>query len=266
MNQIAAAILGLTLSAAALAQGNGGPVSDIQASNAGANPVTREDVRAVSPALDAFTQDALLGRAWKRPALSPRDRSIVTLAVLIARNQPVEMPFHVRLALDNGVTPAEISEIVAHLAFYSGWANAHGAVAAVKDVFAERGVRPDQLPAASPPLQPVDEAEDAKRAAGVQQNVGPVSPSLVEDTNGLLFGRLWRRPGLAPRDRSLITVSSLIALGQTAQMPYHLNRAMDAGLTKAQASEVVSHVAFYAGWPNAFSAVPVVKQVIEGRP
>ena len=100
----------------------------------------------------------------------------------------------------------------------------------------------------------------------MRQNVGPVSESLVQDTNELLFGNLWRRPGLAPRDRSLITVSSLIALGQTAQMAYHLNRAMDAGLTKAQASEMISHIAFYAGWPNAFSAVPVAREVFEKRP
>ena len=257
MKHIAAAIIGVVLAAPAFAQGHPGAASD---------PVTREDIRAVAPALDHYTQGALLGMVWTRSALSPRDRSIVTLAVLIARNQPVELPFHLRLALDNGVTPAEISEIVTHLAFYSGWANATGAVPAVKEVFAERGIRPDQLPAAEPPLAPIDQGEDATRAQRVRQNVGPVSESLVQDTNELLFGSLWRRPGLAPRDRSLITVSSLIALGQTAQMAYHLNRAMDAGLTKAQASEMISHIAFYAGWPNAFSAVPVAQEVFEKHP
>jgi 4-carboxymuconolactone decarboxylase len=63
-----------------------------------------------------------------------------------------------------------------------------------------------------------------------------------------------------------VTVSALIALGHIAQIPYHLNRAMDSGLKKAEASEVLTHLAFYAGWPNAFSAVPVVKGVFEGRP
>jgi 4-carboxymuconolactone decarboxylase len=63
-----------------------------------------------------------------------------------------------------------------------------------------------------------------------------------------------------------VTVSALIAAGQVAQIPFHLNRAMDNGLTKAQASEVLTHVAFYAGWPNAMSAVPLVKGVFEGRP
>jgi 4-carboxymuconolactone decarboxylase len=63
----------------------------------------------------------------------------------------------------------------------------------------------------------------------------------------------------------LVTVSALIASGQVAQVPYHLNRAMDNGLTHAQAGEVVTHIAFYAGWPNAFSAVPVVKSVLDAR-
>jgi 4-carboxymuconolactone decarboxylase len=88
----------------------------------------------------------------------------------------------------------------------------------------------------------------------------------VKDTADLLFKDLWLRPNLTPRDRSLVTVSSLIALGQVGQVPYHLNKAMDNGLTKEQASEVISHIAFYAGWPNAFSAVPVAKTVFDSRP
>jgi len=72
--------------------------------------------------------------------------------------------------------------------------------------------------------------------------------------------------GLAPRDRSLVTVSALIASGQLAQLTSHLNRAMDSGLTREQAGEVITHVAFYAGWPNAFSAVPVMKAVFDSRP
>jgi len=70
---------------------------------------------------------------------------------------------------------------------------------------------------------------------------------------------------LTPRDRSLVTISALIASGQVAQITYHLNRAMDNGLTKAQASEVLTQLAFYAGWPNVFSAIPMVKSVFEKR-
>jgi 4-carboxymuconolactone decarboxylase len=85
-------------------------------------------------------------------------------------------------------------------------------------------------------------------------------------TTDLLFRDLWLRPDLAPRDRSMVTVSALIAAGQTAQITPHLNKAMDNGLTRAQAAELVTQVAFYAGWPNAFSALPVMKSVFDSRP
>jgi len=87
----------------------------------------------------------------------------------------------------------------------------------------------------------------------------------VDYTGDLLFKDVWLRPDLAPRDRSLVTVSALIASGQVAQITYHLNRAMDNELTRPQASEVLVHLAFYAGWPNVFSAVPVAKEVFEMR-
>jgi 4-carboxymuconolactone decarboxylase len=156
--------------------------------------------------------------------------------------------------------------MITHLAFYSGWANAISAVAVAKEVFAQRSIGPDQLPAASGPLLPLDEAAEADRAARVAGQFGAAFPAVVENTTNILFRDLWLRPDLAPRDRSLVTVSALIASGQVAQIPYHLNRAMDNGLTQAQAAEAVAHLAFYVGWPNVFSAMPVVKEVFEKRP
>jgi len=223
------------------------------------------DMYMIAPALQKYTQDMLLGDVWKRPGLSARDRSIVTLAALIARNQTIEMPFYLDLALDNGVKPREISEIITHLAFYSGWANAMSAVAAAKDVFTARHIGADQLPAASPPLLPLDEAAEAQRATRVEQQFGGVAPGVVQYTTDVLFRDLWLRPDLAPRDRSLVTVSALIATGQVAQISYHLNRAMDNGLTQSQAAEAVTQLAFYVGWPNVFSALPIVKEVLEKR-
>jgi len=88
----------------------------------------------------------------------------------------------------------------------------------------------------------------------------------VQYTTDVLFRDLWLRPDLAPRDRSLVTISALIANGQTAQLTPHLSKAMDNGLTQAQAAEVITHLAFYVGWPNVFSAMPVAKDVFEKRP
>ena len=225
-----------------------------------------EEVRAVAPVLENYAQKVVLGDLWKRPGLSSRDRSIVTLAALIARDQTIELPYYLNLALDSGVKPAEISQIITHLAFYTGWANAMDAIPAARDVFRSRNIGADQLPPASGAQLPLDEAAEKQRATRVEEQFGQITPSLVQYTTDVLFRDLWLRPDLAPRDRSLVTVSALVATGQVAQITYHLNRAMDNGLTREEAGEVLGHLAFYAGWPNAFSAAPVVKDVIEKRP
>jgi 4-carboxymuconolactone decarboxylase len=238
---------------------------DTKKSDALASVPTLEDVQMVAPALEGYTQRVLLGDLWKRPELSARDRSLVTVAVLIARNQMTELSSHLTQALDNGVKASEISEIITHLAFYSGWANAMSAVAVTKEIFRDRGIGADQLPPAHGPLLPIEQASEARRAAFVEQSVGPVAPGVVQYTTDPLFHDLWLRPALAPRDRSLVTVSALVTTGQVAQLSAHLNRALDNGLTEAQASETLTHLLFYAGWPNVFSAIPVAKDVFEKR-
>lgn len=227
--------------------------------------LTANDVNAVSPALARYTEGPLLNGVWKRPELSLRDRSVVTVAALIARIQTIEMPYHFALALDNGVKPAELSEIITHLAFYAGWANAMSAISVAKDIFHQRNIGSDQLPPAQGKLLPLNEEAEKQRAIQVSDNFGAVSPGLVQNTTDLLFRDLWLRPALTPRDRSLVTVSALIANGQTGQITYHLGRAMDNGLTQEQASEVLTQIAFYSGWPCAFSALLVVKDVFEKR-
>src|SRR5947208_48902 len=161
----------------------------------GLKPMLPPDgIRTVAPALEKYTRERLLGDVWKRPGLSPRDRSIVTLAALIARQQTIEMPYYFSLALDNGVKPREVSEIITHLAFYSGWANAVSAVAVANDVFARRQIGTDQLPAASPRLLALDQAAEAQRAARVGKQFGQVAPGIVQYTTDVLFRDLWLRP------------------------------------------------------------------------
>jgi 4-carboxymuconolactone decarboxylase len=226
----------------------------------------QDDVRAVAPALEKYKQDTLIGGLWKRPGLSVRDRSIVTLSALITRNQTTEMPDYLNLALDNGVKPAEVSETITHLAFYSGWGNAMSAVAVAKDVFAARKITPDQLAAVSPNLLALNEVAEADRVKRVGDQFGAIFPGVVQYTTDVLFRDLWLRPGLVPRDRSLVTISSLIASGQVAQLAGHLTIGMNNGLTQTEIAETITHLAFYVGWPNVFSAMPVAKDVFEKRP
>ena len=92
-----------------------------------------------------------------------------------------------------------------------------------------------------------------------------IAPKLAELSANVLFGDVWERPGLSKRDRSLITVASLIALYRTDQLRGHLRRALDNGVTREEIGEVITHMAFYSGWPTAANAAQVAKQVFDGR-
>jgi len=229
------------------------------------NKSTSQAVMHAAPAMAAYSARFIKNELWNRAGLSSRDRSMVTLAALISRNDSTELADCLNLALDKGVTAGEISETLTHLAFYAGWPNATSAAVITHRVFEQRNVDISSLPGADVPLLPLDEKSENRRAVMVEENFGAVSPGVVKYTTDALFRDLWLRPGLAPRDRSLITVSALVTAGQVAQVTYHLNRAMDNGLTQDQAAEVLTQLAFVAGWPTIFSALPVFKDVFASR-
>jgi 4-carboxymuconolactone decarboxylase len=88
-----------------------------------------------------------------------------------------------------------------------------------------------------------------------------IAPALGDLTTRVLFGEVWERAGLSKRDRSLITVATLVALYRTNELPYHLKRALENGVTKGELIELITHLAFYAGWPTANTAVTIARQV-----
>jgi 4-carboxymuconolactone decarboxylase len=90
-----------------------------------------------------------------------------------------------------------------------------------------------------------------------------VAPALARYTDDVLFGDVWKRPGLSPRDRSLITVATLIALYRTNELPFHLRYALQNGVSRDELAEVITHLAFYAGWPPASTAVGIARKIFE---
>jgi 4-carboxymuconolactone decarboxylase len=95
-----------------------------------------------------------------------------------------------------------------------------------------------------------------------------IAPALAEYTDNVLFGDVWKRPGLAPRDRSLVTVASLVSLYRTNELPFHVARALENGVTKDELIEVITHLAFYSGWPTANTAIAIARKVfgeLEGK-
>jgi 4-carboxymuconolactone decarboxylase len=139
------------------------------------------------------------------------------------------------------------------------------AASIAKEVFKEQNILMDQLPPVQGDRLEVDEAFEAVRTAAVDQMVGPAFQGLVAYTTTALFHDLWLRPALAPRDRSLCTIAALISVGQSAQIPFHVSKAMDNGMTPEQVAEVITHLAFYAGWPNAMSAAAIAKDIFAKR-
>lgn len=108
-------------------------------------------------------------------------------------------------------------------------------------------------------------ATSRKEPSGAQKALGDFAPALVGFTDDVLFGQVWPRPELAARDRSLITVASLLTGGNTEQLVYHLGLAKENGLTEPELIEAITHLAFYAGWPKAMSAMTVAKQLFSNN-
>jgi 4-carboxymuconolactone decarboxylase len=99
-------------------------------------------------------------------------------------------------------------------------------------------------------------------ASTAQKTLGDFAPKLVELTDKVLFADVWERPQLSKRDRSLITCAALVAMGKTEQMTFHFPRAIENGVTQTELVELITHLAFYAGWPSAMSAAARAKELL----
>ena len=121
-------------------------------------------------------------------------------------------------------------------------------------------VTDEQYAAGSP--SPTADADEPSRA---QQLMGDIAPGLADLTDDVLYGRVWSDPALSPRDRSLVTVSALVAMNRPDQLRSHLGLALRNGLTQDELIGTITHLAFYAGWPNAVTAVGIARDVFEQR-
>lgn len=106
---------------------------------------------------------------------------------------------------------------------------------------------------------------EAKEPSGAQRLFGDFAPALVGFTDDVLFGDVWKRTELSPKERSLVTVAALTTLGNTDQLVFHLDFAKQNGNSEAELIETITHLAFYAGWPKAMAAMAVAKRVFRGE-
>lgn len=218
-----------------------------------------EMLSSVAPALVDLTREHVVDELWHRPGLSARERALVTVAALVARDATLAYPHYFNKALDSGLSADELSELLTHLGCYASLANAFAAIGAAREVLLQRGLQVDLQAAAAPLLLELAEVVPfhlQEAVFGIGQSASS-SPALAHFTEVVLLQKIWRRPGLPVRERALVTVAALAAMGQTERLPAYLSLASHHGLGREQFGEALAHIAFYCGWGLAQRAAAV---------
>lgn len=246
------------ITAAILAAASMIPETAIAQTAAASPPRTRasgELQPKLAPGMAEYTDDVLFGDVWLRKDISPRDRSLITITTLIASGRSAQLPNHLGRALDNGLGPVEASGVLSHLAVYAGWPLAVSSLEVYDRVYTARGIGPI-------PEAPTHSATEASPVTAVRPPVAPgaatAAPKFAELTDKLLRQNLWQRTDLKPRDRSLVSIAALVAMGEMDSLSGEIIRGKANGLTSAEISETLTHLAFYVGWPRAERAISIL--------
>ncbi len=208
---------------------------------------------------------AAVGEMWDRPQLDRRDRSLMIIAVLAAQSRDEELELHAGIGLRHGLARTEIEEINLHIAAYVGFPAAMAASRCMDAAFCKaQGV---QRIEGREPAEHLSDAERLARAADVRASLtgGRADPDPQADLEALrgylgglgdwamkwAFGEIWSRPQLSRRDRSLVVISILAALGQEAELAFHVPAGLNHGLSRDQIQEIMTHLCLYIGFPRA---------------
>ncbi len=224
-------------------------------------------------ALGSFALDFVMGDIWSREQLSRRDRNLIVLTILGALHQTNQLAYYVPGGLNHGLTPVEIREIFTHLAAYAGFPRALDAMAETNRILTELG-----HPVPPGGLGESDRLSDAERRARGAEVMGRLSGNASPNPDEVLaamagklgplgqygidfaFGEVWARPQLSRRDRSLVVVSILTALGRGDELDIHVPAAVRHGVTKTELEDLMLTIFAYAGAPLA---VEGMRKVVE---
>ncbi len=214
-------------------------------------------------ALGTFGFNAV-GDLWSRPQLSRRDRSLLVISVLSAQARDEELELHTQVGLHHGLTRVEIEEVLLHVAAYAGFPAAMAAFRRMDAAFRKaEGVERIE---GHRPAERLSDAERDTRAADVRRTLtgGRAAADPAADLANLqralgdvgtfafrwAFGEVWSRSELSRRDRSLVVVTLLAALGQESELAFHVPAGLNHGLTRSEIEEIMVHLCFYAGFPK----------------
>jgi 4-carboxymuconolactone decarboxylase len=238
-------------------------------------PSTVPDSRELAPDLHRIAGEALFGSIWTRPALTLEHREMITLSVLTVLERDTQLKRHVGNAVNLGLSPDQIVEVLIHMAFYRGVPATYNALAIAKDVFDQRGIN------FTPPsiYDPTEDPEDlyqrgvarrteymgAESQVARSQPVTDVEREFSRLTNEYYWGSVWTRPGLDLASRSICTLAALIALGQAGPLRSHIKGARHIGLSQEEVVEVIVHTAFYVGLPFVRSAMDIANEIFRAE-
>ncbi|GBD11975.1 hypothetical protein HRbin23_01660 [bacterium HR23] len=217
--------------------------------------------------------EALFGGIWSRPQLDIRYRSLATISVLTVLQRLPQLKVHVRNALNLGLSPATITEAMAHLVFYGGLPASLNALQVAGEVFAEWPEWQKAVQRPQPPRPATLEErlhlgqamrirmwgeEEARRGL---TDAEALAPDFVRLVQAYLFGEVYYRPDLDLKQRAVCTLSALTALGKERQLRRHVRAALGVGLTKEEVVETLCHTTLYCGLPSALNALAVAREV-----
>ncbi len=217
----------------------------------------------------------VVGAMWSRPQLGRRDRSLLVIATLAAQARDQELVAHTRNGLQHGLTPEEIEEVLLHVAAYAGYPAAMASSRRI-DTALRDWLKVERLPIRTPAARKSDAERDrdasevrGRFASGLSSPMHPAAADAQGVAAALgevgvvasrwVFGEIWSRDQLAPRDRSIATLSILISLGALEELPFYAEVGRRSGLTQDEIEEIANHLALYAGAPRAAQAMQVLR-------
>jgi 4-carboxymuconolactone decarboxylase len=228
----------------------------------------------VAPDLERIAGEFLFGSIWHRPALKTEQREMVTLSILTVLKRDNQTRRHLGNALNLGLTPIQIVEVLIHSSFYSGVPATLDALALAKEVFNERGVdyTPQKVFDASETPDDLYNRGVARRveymgppAGGGQGPVTEAERAFNRLTTEYYWGSVWNRPGLDLPSRSICTLAALTALGRESQLASHIRGALNVGLSQEEIVEVFVHATFYCGLPFTRSAIDLANEIFRSN-
>jgi 4-carboxymuconolactone decarboxylase len=234
---------------------------------AGSVPAARD----IAPDLNRILGEFLFGSIWPRPALEAEQREMSTLSVLTVLQRQTQLRRHLGNALNLGLTPEQIVEVLIHMVWYGGAPATLNGLGLATEVFAERGIDFTPQPVYDPTedLETVYQRGVARRIELMgegSQGAGrePVTNAEREFsrlTGEYYWGSVWTRPGLDLQSRSICTLSALTVLGREGPLRSHIQGALHIGLTEEQIIEVFIHTTFYGGLPFTRAAMDIANEI-----